>query len=223
MIVVIQCAASKRPGAGCLQTRDGRHVLFVADPASAPPSPAYVYARPDDMSDHGVTWRELLRRYNQAPGVNRLGLHRAIDLYANPAYGQLAAGFGAQKIYVLSAGWGLIRADFLTPNYDITFSAAAEPYKRRSKRDRYDDERMLADITTEAIVFFGGKDYVPLFCRLTEAVKGPRTIFYNSRTPPQAPRCSLIPFATSTRTNWHYECVSAFLRGELAQPAPESR
>ena len=36
MIVVIQCAASKRGDAGHLTTASGRPVDFVADPQSAP-------------------------------------------------------------------------------------------------------------------------------------------------------------------------------------------
>jgi hypothetical protein len=57
MIVVIQCAATKRPGAGCVRSAAGRPVIFVADPASAPADGAHLYARPDDMSDTGVSWR----------------------------------------------------------------------------------------------------------------------------------------------------------------------
>lgn len=54
MIAVIQCAASKKPNAGHLQRRDGRKVLFVADPESAPADVSHVYARPDDMADLAV-------------------------------------------------------------------------------------------------------------------------------------------------------------------------
>ncbi len=51
--IVIQCAASKTPRAGHLRTRDGQRVVFVARPDEAPPEPGVVYARPDDISDHG--------------------------------------------------------------------------------------------------------------------------------------------------------------------------
>ena len=53
-------------------------------------------------------------------------------------------------------------------------------HKRRRKNDRYDDLRMLPPDTTEPVVFFGGKDYVGLFCALTEHVQGQRYLFYNS-------------------------------------------
>ena len=215
MIVIIQCAARKSPDAGHLRRRDGEPVLFVADPHSAPVDKGYLYARPDDKSDEGVSWRTTLLEYNRKPGNNPLGLLPARKLYQNPTYGRLVYRIGVRNTYILSAGWGLIAADFLTPDYDITFSPGADQYKRRRKKDRYDDLRMLSENTAEPVVFFGGKDYVPLFCSLTEHVKGQRVLFYNSATLPDAPGCALKRFNTTTRTNWHYECANAFIEGKI--------
>jgi hypothetical protein len=120
------------------------------------------------------------------------------------------------NLFILSAGWGLIAADFLTPYYDITFSQSAEGYKRRRKSDRYDDFRMLPHDTDEDIVFFGGKDYLPLFCSLTSAIRTTKTVFYNSAQRPQVTGCALKRFDTTTRTNWHYECANAFLDGAVS-------
>jgi len=226
MIVVIQCAASKRPDAGFLRRGDGRPVAFVADPALAPASERCVYARPDDPADDGVTWRKALVRYNQDPGGNPLGLLPAFQLYEHPVYRQLADRFGIGNTYILSAGWGLLAAGFLTPYYDITFSPAArkQPHKRRKPADSYEDLSMLPPGLSEPVVFFGGKDYVPLFCSLTSAVRAPKLLFYNSAQPPQAPGCLLERFETSTRTNWHYECASAFTDGriDLSQAARQA-
>ena len=73
MIAIIQCAASKREGAGRLVTADGRPVKFVAHPNLAPSDDRVVYARPDDVSDMERPWREVLLEYNQASD-NRLKL-----------------------------------------------------------------------------------------------------------------------------------------------------
>ena len=154
-------------------------------------------------------------QYNKTPLNNPFGLLPAIDFYENDVYRQLAAKVGRSNTYILSAGWGLITADFLTPAYDITFSAAAEAYKRRRRTEPYRDLCMLP-ATDRPVLFFGGKDYVPLFCELTKHVSGPRTVFYNSASPLAAPGCLLQRFDTSTRTNWHYECVRAFVAGDLA-------
>jgi hypothetical protein len=215
MIVVIQCAATKHLDAGRFKSPDGKSVIFVADPRAAPADTG-IYARPDDQAQIGITWRDLLLSYNNA-GDNQLGLFPAYRLYENRTYGQLANRFGLDKLYILSAGWGLISSGFLTPYYDITFSPSAEAYKRRRKTDRYRDFCMMPMSTDEPIVFFGGKDYVPLFCALTKLSGGKRTVFYNSAIPPNAPGCTLERFETATRTNWHYECAGHFLNSARAE------
>ena|SRR5271157_4726087 len=215
MIAVIQCAASKRPGAGHLVSAAGKSVVFVAEPEAAPAKPGGLFARPDDPSDWGVSWRQVLLKYNREPEDNPLGLYPAWKLYENRAYGRLVEQLGLQNVYILSAGWGLIRADFLTPYYDTTFSQSADGYKRRRKADRYQDFRMLPDDIREEIVFFGGKDYLPLFCSLTDSIRIRKTVFYNSTRAPQLTGCALKRFETATRTNWHYECANAFLDGKI--------
>lgn len=219
MIVVIQCAARKRTGAGFLVSADGRPVDFVAVPAAVPSDqsdPGRVYARPDDICSGATSWRDELLAYNREPHGNPLGLCPAYRLYSNPIYERLAAHVGLTKLYILSAGWGLIAADFLTPSYDITFRPAADSYKRRRKADRYDDFHMLPDDTEENIIFFGGRDYLPLFGSLTHPVRATRTVFHNSAQPPQLSGCTLRRFDTSARTNWHYECASAFIDGTVS-------
>lgn len=218
MIAVIQCAARKRPDAGFLRRQDGTKVLFVANPAIAPQTDHYAYARPDDPSDVGAKWRQILLQYNNSPGSNPLGLCQAFELYENSTYRRLTEFFGTDKTYILSAGWGLINAAFLIPNYDITFSSAARkeaPYKFRKNTDHYDDLCMLPPDARDSLVFFGGKDYVSLFCELTRTAKGVRRVFYNSTHAPDAPGCLVERFPTTTRTNWHYECANALLDGRI--------
>lgn len=215
MIVVIQCAARKQPNAGYLTTNDGRRVLFVAEPNSAPAADGVLYARPDDLAEGGRSWRDELLAYNRNPDGNPLGLLPAFELYQNAAYRRLAAKVGTDKLFILSAGWGLIAASFLTPYYDITFTAQADAYKRRQKRDQYQDFAMACLGTQEPILFFGGKDYLPLFDRLTNDAPGSRIVFFNSAITLQIRNGRMVRFATTTRTNWHYECVDEFLAGRL--------
>ena len=56
MIVVIQCAATKRPDAGHFITSDGRPINFVAHPELAPAENKNVYARPDDLAEGDMSW-----------------------------------------------------------------------------------------------------------------------------------------------------------------------
>jgi hypothetical protein len=215
MIIVIQCAAKKDPNAGCLRTSDGRDVFFVANPDIAPTNKVVKFARPDDIADDGHTWRQQLVKYNKNPAENPLGLVTAWSLYANRTYEALADHVGLNRLYILSAGWGLISAEFLTPAYDITFSASADKFKRRRQSDTYADLRMLPSKSKEPVVFFGGKDYVGLFSDLTQTATGPKTVFYNSASPPIAPGCRLKRYNTKTRTNWHYECANALIAGRI--------
>ena len=223
MIVVIQCAARKYPCAGRFKMEDGRPIMFVADPKKAPTDNEIVYKRPDDPSGSGLSYREELVKYNhRRPGDNPLGLLRAWELYSNPVYEKLVDTFCVRNVFILSAGWGLIPADFLTPDYDITFSSSAkgnDAYKRRRRNDAFMDLSMLPADSIGPIVFLGGKDYVSLFRRLTEDAKSERIVFYryggSSDNPPAAPGCRLLPFETSTRTNWHYECAGALMRGDI--------
>ena len=217
IIAVIQCAAGKNPSAGHMLKENGQRVMFVADPQKAPVDESIIYKRPDDLARSGLSWRNALIEYNgkykNAASGNPLGLLPAWKLYKNPAYGELVSAFGIQNVFILSAGWGLIPADFLTPNYDITFSASADAYKRRHRRDRYEDLAMLPKDTGKPVVFLGGKDYIPLFCSLSESIKSERTVFYNSETVPDAPGCGLCRFPTKARTNWHYKCAIELARG----------
>jgi hypothetical protein len=219
--VVIQCAASKDPNGGYLRTPNGTPVMFVANPKEACRRNVF-YARPDDLVDPADrrSWREVLVEYNRREADrNHDRLLPAYRLYRNKAYNNLVSALGQDRVYILSAGWGVIRSDFLTPQYDITFSAAAEPYKRRRKRDLYADFRHIGEDVKGPILFFGGQDYIPLFCHLTAKLRAERIIFYNSSERPEATGCRLVKYRTRTRTNWHYECVSEFLDDRLRYEA----
>jgi hypothetical protein len=124
--------------------------------------------------------------------------------------------FGIDELFILSAGWGLIPASFLTPAYDITFKVAkTEPWKRRPQDEHYEDFMMLPD-DGDGIVFLGGKDYLPLFCRLTAAHGGAKTVLYNSgQCPSMPPGFRAMRFNTRTRTNWHYAAAAALTAGAL--------
>lgn len=218
--IVIQCAAAKQSD-GFLRMPDGRRVKFVAHPEQAPSSEssAFKLVRPDDAIEPGArTWRDLVLEYN-LEDKNPQGLVQAQSLYTPPAYAALVRKFGVTSIYVLSAGWGLIPATFMTPNYDITFSASADAFKRRRRTDAYRDFHALGG-TTEPIVFLGGKDYLPLFCALTSQAKAPRVVYFNSAVEPDAPGCEMRRYPTSQRTNWHYSCAEDLINGTLELPWP---
>ena len=219
MKIVIQCAGSKnqtQPGAGFRAT-DNRQIKFVASPKLAPHSDQYAYARPDDMADDSQTWRERLIAYNSDDHANHLHLLPAYQLYKGTAYQNLARKFGIKQLFILSAGWGLIPADFFTPDYDITFSQAKNVavHCRRKKSDNYADMCLLPD-DGDDIIFLGGKDYLPLFCQMTTKLKGKKKVFYNAASDLNlGPGFSTERFQTNRRTNWHYDCAQQLIVGQV--------
>ena len=214
-IGVIQCASKKRANAGCLIAEDGREVLFVGDPDTAPRVGGVRYARPDDLATDGRSYRDVLEQYNREQYTsNPWGLLEAWYLYARDEYGVLVRALGEANVFILSAGWGLVPANYLLPKYDITFSSSARGptgYKRRPASDRgyYRDFSMLPSQTSRHVYFFGGKDYVALFCQLTANVRQ-RTVFVKSKTLPKGLTCRAEHYETTTSTNWYYGCVRAF-------------
>jgi hypothetical protein len=219
MKIVIQCASGKRqpaPGEG-FHTSDGREVRFVAHPELAPIQKKVHYARPDEVLDRHQTWRDQIRSYNNTSTGNPLRLQSAYRLYNNPAYTDLVNKFGLENIFILSAGWGLIPAGFLTPYYDITFSKAknVKPESQRKHTDVYADFCDLPD-DGDKMIFLGGKDYLPLFVRLTAKLHGQKAVVFNSDTPPSLPVGYVLKhYKTTRKTNWHYSCANDLIAGSF--------
>ncbi len=221
VLVVIVCAASKRDDAGAMRQANGKTVVFVAHPELMPDDARdadCMYARPDDISDSGVSWRQRLSEYNREYrriGRNPYGLLPAFELYSHPIYRELVNACGPEHVFILSGGWGLIPAGYLTPHYDITFSTQAEKWKRRRKSDPFDDDCHIPEGFRGTIQLFGGKEYVKPFAELTQSIDCLKVVCYNSIAPPAAPGCELRKYQTSQRTNWYYQCARQFINGEI--------
>ena len=221
-IVVIQCAASKQSRAGTL-AQNGLPVKFVARPDLATEDGACIYAHPDDISATGESWRNTLLSYNERyrkSNENPLGLLQAEQLYTPRApyseiYRNLVRKYSAKHVYVLSAGWGLISAEFLAPSYDITFSSQAAKHKRRKRDDCYADLRQLDSCPEGTLAFFGGKDYLPLLYKLTRSLHCRKVVFYKSKRIPRSSGYEYEYYETTTSTNWHYECAEGFIAGKI--------
>jgi hypothetical protein len=162
MKVVIQCAASKDARAGRLRTKSGDEVLFVANPALCTSIPSARYVTPDDLcGEDGLTWRNVLKGYNEQ-SENPCRLLQAAGLYTpkendfRKLYRDLANVFGWDNFFILSAGWGLIRADFWTPDYNVTFSTQAKKKKPWAWRNTKDKRHTWADFNDLQDAKIGG-------------------------------------------------------------------
>ena len=194
-------------------------MVFVARPDEAPTSESTVYARPDYVSVDGArTWRQRLLSYNAQPGENVWGLLPAYKLYQPEQYRGLVDRFGAEHVFILSAGWGIIRSDFLTPNYDITLSRPSEKedrYKWRRLGDHCEDFCHLPADDTDPVIFLGGKNYLPLFEGLTGEIAARKTIYYRSTAIEQRHGFIYEKYDCRRSTNWHYSCATDLIAGRL--------
>jgi hypothetical protein len=218
MVVVIQCASAKHPHAPGFSLRDGRRVGFVAHPECSLAIASVHWAHPDDRSElPGMTWRQVLVRNNELEG-NPRGLLPAWRLYQPHAYERLVATFGPKRVFILSAGWGLVRSSYPLPPYDITF-VRKDPSRQRRRDDVFADFEQLEVATDGPVVFLGGAEYLPMFRRLTRHVRVPRIVPFRCdpegtrpRPPERAPDIIRIPYRTARCTNWHYTCADHLCR-----------
>jgi hypothetical protein len=229
MKVIIQCAGWKQSNAGRLKNVSGADVLFVIRPDLCPGDgqSSIYYCRPDDPVEPGLgTWRETLVAYNRS-GENPYGLSAAADLYRPAVYRSLVSAFGRENIFILSAGWGLIRSDFLTPDYDITFSTQAPDWARRPKQlvEPLTDLNHLASSRmspAEPIHFFGGRDYLPLLRALTTGLAA-KIVVHHKGSPPAYSGFTYEAFCCNRNQNWHYAAADAFINATLLEKSLPQR
>lgn len=216
MKIVIQCAGRKKENAGRLTKLSGEKVLFVAHPERCIQQ-ANCYKPDDNMDGMECTWRDYLKSYNQK-GSNPNNLYPAGELYKPPIYKALVEKYGAQNVFILSAGWGLVRSDFLIPYYDITFSNQGKPYSKRRPRDRFEDFNQLCDGSIhpdETIYFFGGQDYLPLYRNLMQNIVARKVIYHSQGSTYQLQGYVCIPYRGYT--NWHYSCAQDFIDDRISK------
>jgi hypothetical protein len=233
MKVVITCAGEKH-GPPRSFTHEGKHVEFVASPSLTPSDPTgrVAYFRPDDPApDAGKTWRTVLEEYNTR-GTNELGFRAAVDLYLPPIYQRLK-NFATQngaELFILSAGWGLVRSNYWLPNYNITFAQAKKvpKYAIRSLTEPFQDfQHMRVKGLDEPIYYFGSCRFQPLapylriFRELAARTGGRKIAYYLASTKGHPPQwngfefCPYTPRDPAQRQNWHYGCARDFIENRL--------
>jgi len=228
MKIVIQCAGAKNESAPSLCLH-GNPLKFVGNPRAG----ALDCICPWDTIPGGnaLTWIDCVRAFNNL-GNSPAAVFRAMDitpihhedlyqcgaLYSPHIYEQLLGKFGLVDVYILSAGWGLIRADRFVPNYNVTFSnAQGVPTSARVTPD----ERAGHPSIDEGIL---GTDEIHLF------ISQKYLAYWNLTFGPQLATRKIIlhwykPSVFSTvqvethdcrgrKTNWHYTAAQQFLVAE---------
>ena len=191
---------------------NGQYVKFVAFPGKVPQESkmhGVIFYKPDDkISGMNKTWRDLVLEQNHPDLVP------AYKLYKPEIFRELYHEFG-NRFYILSAGWGIIRANFKIPAYDITYSTAqgVPEYARRKDNYGWKDfthlEEAKFDSNSESILF-AGSDYVDPFCRMAQSIRYRKKILYKSRKVIRRPGFDYEYYQTSANTNWHYVAAKEY-------------
>lgn len=226
-IFVVQCAKSKQND-GWLVGANGQLITFYAKPDAAPAVAVARNAHPDGIDEDGLPWRHKLIEYNRRyreTGENPLGLHSAASLYANRAYAKLEESLPPARLYILSACWGLVRSDFLLPNYDVSFSQGQNvpAYVHRASGEQWHDFNMLPSLETAPLVFIGGQKYLRAFAEASRYYQGHRVAYFNSASTPEFPGVEMRRFDTDAKTNWHYQLIDVLLEGQLPTYSEEQQ
>jgi hypothetical protein len=107
--IPVLCCSSKKTKDGFYY--NGQSIKFVASPRMAVKNGVVFYKPDDKIPGENKTWRDLVVNGQNDPKLNFVPAYR---LYSRDIYRDLYHEFG-NRFYILSAGWGIIRADFKIP------------------------------------------------------------------------------------------------------------
>jgi hypothetical protein len=165
------------------------------------------------------TWRDLVKEQNHPDLVP------AYSLYHRDIYRDLHNEFGSH-FYILSAGWGIIKADFKIPVYNITYSRDPGFPEHAKRIDNYgwEDFNHLQDDVVKfdpdsEIILFAGSSYVPPFRDMTRSIVSflhrkriKITIKYKRQTVPQpGDGFKYDYYSTNLNRIWYYKAAEKFL------------
>ena len=165
--------------------------------------------------NYKCTWRKWVEDNQNNAAIPKL----AYNLYSprnpfNEVYLNLNEKFD-DRLFILSAGWGLVKASFKLPNYDITFSSKAMRENKRvfqNPNPTFNDFNHLTDNhnlelnsnNEDIIVFIGGRTYIKQFISLTENSINNKLIYYFGMNPPAQD----LPLGFSYRKYFHPDATN---------------
>jgi hypothetical protein len=217
MKLIISCCERKN---GKLFIHNGETINFVSNINEFTPNKPNdgLFFHPDDLiPNEKITWRNLVSQQEI-----RNDLLQTYNLYRPKIYSSLFQHFGFD-LFIFSAGWGIVRADYKLPKYDVTFSNGNNipTYAIRNQDDIFNDFNQLEGIDeNERIIFIGGKNYVLPFCLLTDHLPNEKIIYYKNKdvlknNPYKKNNFQFIYYETNRRTNWHYEIADKLIKKEI--------
>jgi hypothetical protein len=222
MKIIIQCAGKKHPMAPSFSFR-GAPVKFFARPelfsgSTAPWDEVPTSSRFSWIDCvkalNGIAGAESWARFSNT-GIGADEFFHTGDLYIPKSYSNLIDRFGYKSVYILSAGWGLLRADRLIPTYDVTFTNVPKyPWKKVTvaHRCKFDSVETHIPGNDEVHLFITGNylDYVKRAFKLNLENRGVLHI-RSTQFQPEGFGKTVEHDCGDQSTNWHYTAVKQFL------------
>jgi len=206
-VVIIQCAGRKK-----------RNPLWGINFVAHPQDPDEHHPDGTMSSITDVSWRKYIEEYNNGLyKEHNQKLCKAGDLYLPKYYKAAINKLGWDRVYILSAGWGLIRSDYFIPSYDITFSSSAPRKNKRTIKTPFADWNQLKDC--KRFFFFGGINYLLFLYKLTQNLDCEKIVYYAADKVVndaiwQFEGYTYVKYKKSF-TNWHYQALSDWLDGTI--------
>jgi hypothetical protein len=219
-IAVLCCSSKKSKERFCY---NDQYIKFVASPQMASktmPKNGVEYYKPDDkIPGENKTWRDLVLEQKHSDLVT------AYCLYCRDIYKDFYRNFG-DRFYILSAGWGIIRANFKIPTYDITYSTTPKvpEYAKRGDNHGWKDINHLQEDSMKwgcdsEVILFAGSAYVSHFREMAQSLPNSiqkRILVYTNnksedRNVKRYQNLVYQYYYSPKSTNWHLEAAETFL------------
>ena len=217
--VVMICAKEKKGNSKIIHENFNHPITFLAQPNGV-----NTFLPDGYIPNLNMTWRDYVTN-NQNHNIIPF---KSYQLYIHGVYQNLFTVFG-DRLFILSAGWGLVKAEFRLPNYDITFSKD-EKVPLNSKRSTnmnkspiYNDFKKLKVKKDDDIIFIGVPNYLNLFYELTRDFQNRKIIYYfgkGSKLKRYSPKkefdyIQYEPKNPNNNRTWHYELAQKYADGEI--------
>ena len=218
--VVMICAKEKKGNSNIIHENFNHPITFVAQPNGV-----NTFLPDGDIPNLNMTWRDYVTN-NQN---NNVIPFKSYQLYIHGVYQNLF-NFFRYRLFILSAGWGLVKAEFRLPNYNITFSSSAKPEYKRVFNNLDPSFNDFNDLTynhnvglnseNEDIVFIGGRTYIKQFIARTDGI-GKNKIIYHFGNEPLVVLpdnffyVQYVPNNPNNYRTWHYELAQKYADGEI--------
>jgi hypothetical protein len=227
--VVIQCAKGKDPAAPSIFL-NACPLCFVAIPSlggcncRAPwdhITPALSRTFIDCVRDYNGQKPPGLACADVTLGIGAGALTPAADIYKRTIYRDLVATIGWDNVYILSAGWGLIRADDKIPPYNVTFSSDkwTPPSARITPAKRTCDSIRQKVPGNDEIHLFLTPKYLKYWIKCFHGQFGSRRVILHWRKCQKLPNISWPPndiywHSCGNPRQWPYDAAKEWLTTE---------